>query len=143
MNFIVKQLNAEAQEGSAVAETTAVTNAPVAPAVVETAHDDFDWSVDKRNVAHYSKDEKLKYDKVYENTFVQIADGEILKGDVVALTKTDVVINIGFKSDGLISLNEFRDVQGLKIGDEVEVLVAWLYAMYIWKLFNQLNIVKY
>ncbi len=124
MNFIVKQLNAEAQEGSAVAETTAVTNAPVAPAVVETAHDDFDWSVDKRNVAHYSKDEKLKYDKVYENTFVQIADGEILKGDVVALTKTDVVINIGFKSDGLISLNEFRDVQGLKIGDEVEVLVV-------------------
>jgi len=124
MNFIVKQLNAEAQEGSAVAETTAVTNAPVAPAVVETAHDDFDWSVDKRNVAHYSKDEKMKYDKVYENTFVQIADGEILKGDVVALTKTDVVINIGFKSDGLISLNEFRDVQGLKIGDVVEVLVV-------------------
>jgi len=43
---------------------------------------------------------------------------------VVALTKTDVVINIGFKSDGLISLNEFRDISNLKIGDEVEVLVV-------------------
>ena len=73
------------------------------------AHDDFDWSVDKRNVANYSKEEKEKYDKVYENTFVTIEDGEIVKGSVVALTKTDVVINIGFKSDGLVSLNEFRD----------------------------------
>jgi small subunit ribosomal protein S1 len=43
---------------------------------------------------------------------------------VVALTKTDVVVNIGFKSDGLVSLNEFRDVQGLKVGDEVEVMVV-------------------
>ena len=92
--------------------------------VIATAHDDFDWSVDKRNVSMYSKDEKLKYDKVYEETFVQIADGEIIIGGVVGLTKTDVVVNIGFKSDGLISLNEFRDYPGLKVGDEVEVMVV-------------------
>jgi small subunit ribosomal protein S1 len=61
---------------------------------------------------------------VYDNTFVQIEDGEIIRGSVVALTKTDVVVNIGFKSDGLVSLNEFRDVPGLKIGDEVEVMVV-------------------
>jgi small subunit ribosomal protein S1 len=42
----------------------------------------------------------------------------------VALTKTDVVINIGFKSDGLVSLNEFRDLPNLKTGDEVEVMVV-------------------
>ncbi|MBN8836023.1 MAG: 30S ribosomal protein S1 [Sphingobacteriia bacterium] len=123
MIFILKQLNADAQENSAAAETTATTNAPEV-AVVETAHDDFDWSVDKRNVSHYNADEKAKYDKVYENTFVTIEDGEIMKGSIVALTKTDAVINIGFKSDGLISLNEFRDTPGLKIGDEVEVLVV-------------------
>ena len=96
---------------------------PVAE-VIATAHDDFDWSVDKRNVSLYSSEEKLKYDKVYENTFVQIADGEIINGGVVGLTKTDVVVNIGFKSDGLISLNEFRDYPGLKVGDEVEVMVV-------------------
>jgi small subunit ribosomal protein S1 len=127
MNFFVKQLNADAQENAAASEaveaTTATTKAPVEEAVV-TAHDDFDWSIDKRNVSNYSAEEKIKYDNVYENTFVQIEDGEILKGDVVGLTKTDAVINIGFKSDGLISLNEFRDVQGLKIGDEVEVMVV-------------------
>ncbi|MDE3234903.1 MAG: 30S ribosomal protein S1 [Bacteroidota bacterium] len=127
MNFIVKQLNADAQENAAAPEAvepTAVTNAPVAEPVVETAHDDFDWSVDKRNVSHYNADEKAKYDKVYEGTFVQINDGEILKGDIVGLTKTDAVINIGFKSDGLISLNEFRDTPGIKIGDLVEVMVV-------------------
>ena len=92
--------------------------------VIATAHDDFDWSVDKRNVSLYAKEEKVKYDKVYEDTFVQIEDGQIMDGLVVGLTKTDVVVNIGFKSDGLISLNEFRDNQGLKVGDLVEVMVV-------------------
>ena len=118
--------NADAQESSAVAEVTATPNEP-AQAVAEqpaSPHDDFDWSIDKRNVAAYKKDEKEKYDKVYENTFVTITDGELVKGSVVGLTKTDVVVNIGFKSDGLVSLNEFRDLQGLKVGDEVEVMVV-------------------
>jgi small subunit ribosomal protein S1 len=88
------------------------------------AHDDFDWSIDKRNVSHYSPEEKEKYDKVYERTFVTIEDGEIVHGNVVALTKTDAVINIGFKSDGLVSLNEFRDTPNLKVGDDVEVMVV-------------------
>ncbi len=122
--------NAEGQESTPVAQTetadvaTATTNAPVQEPVVETAHDDFDWSIDKRNVASYSKEEKEKYDKVYENTFVQINDGELIKGLVVGITNTDVVLNIGFKSDGLVSLNEFRDLQNLKVGDEVEVMVV-------------------
>ncbi|HWI92533.1 MAG TPA: 30S ribosomal protein S1 [Flavisolibacter sp.] len=133
--------NAEGQESAPVAQTeaaeatTATTNAPAAQVessvkieepVQETpaAHDDFDWSIDKRNVASYTNEEKEKYDKVYENTFVQLNDGEMIKGTVVGITKTDVVLNIGFKSDGLVSLNEFRDTPGLKIGDEVEVMVV-------------------
>ncbi|HEU0111338.1 MAG TPA: 30S ribosomal protein S1 [Flavisolibacter sp.] len=121
--------NAEGQENApAQAEaSTAITNVPVQEPVEErvaTAHDDFDWSIDKRNVATYSKEEKEKYDKVYENTFVQLNDGEMIRGLVVGITKTDVVLNIGFKSDGLVSLNEFRDLQGLKVGDEVEVMVV-------------------
>lgn len=91
---------------------------------VATAHDDFDWSVDKRNVTSYTNEEKQKYDAAYENTFRTITDGEMIEGTVVGLTKTDVVLNIGFKSDGLVSLNEFRDLQNLKIGDLVEVMVV-------------------
>jgi small subunit ribosomal protein S1 len=118
--------NAESQESAVLEETTATTNEPVkekAPKV-ETAHDDFDWSIDKRNVASYSNEEKKKYDSVYEGTFKAVTDGELVKGIVVGVTKTDVVINIGFKSDGLVSLNEFREMQNLKVGDEVEVMVV-------------------
>ncbi|HTH31098.1 MAG TPA: 30S ribosomal protein S1 [Lacibacter sp.] len=117
--------NADAQENveaTQVAETsTATTKAPV---VEQTAHDDFDWSVDKRNVAIYTQEEREKYDSVYDGTFKQVNDAEIVDGQVVALTKTDVVVNIGFKSDGLVSLNEFRDLPGLKVGDTVEVMVV-------------------
>jgi small subunit ribosomal protein S1 len=143
-NFI-KQLNAEEQEPVAgqPEEVTASTNNPVeaapvmetepavkaAPAAkpepVQTAHDDFDWSRDKRNVAAYSKEEKNRYDQVYDNTFKQINDGEMVMATVESLTKTDVVVNIGFKSDGLISLNEFRDISGgVKVGDLIEVMVV-------------------
>ena len=120
------KLNADAQESAGPdtegEATTATTTAPVAEA--PSAHDDFDWSVDKRNVTSYSKDEKEKYEKVYDRTFVAITDGEMIKGLVVGVTKTDVVLNIGFKSDGLVSLNEFRDLANLKVGDEVEVMVV-------------------
>lgn len=121
--LITKQLNADLQESGADTVTpAATTKAPVE--AVQTAHDDFDWTVDKRNVTSYSNDEKDKYHKVYESTFVQLNDGELIKGLVVGLTKTDVVLNIGFKSDGLISFNEFRDIPGLKVGDEVEVMIV-------------------
>ena len=115
-----------ATEEVAVAEPVqeAAAPAPKYVPVPETPHDDFDWSIDKRNVSSYQKEEREKYDSVYDNTFVQINDGEIIIGTVVALTKTDVVVNIGFKSDGLVSLNEFRDLPSLKIGDEVEVMVV-------------------
>ena len=146
-NNIVNQ-NAEAQENTPVEptqvpseETTATTNAPEqttpeaevavqeAPvqeevAVEESAHDDFDWSVDKRNVSSYSKEDQAKYDEVYEKTFVQIEDGTVVDATVVGLTNTDAVLNIGFKSDGLVSLNEFRDLSSLNIGDVVEVMVV-------------------
>ena len=128
MSFnINKQLNAEELEPKAAesAEATATPNVPVQEPVVETAHDDFDWSRDKRNVSSYSAEEKAKYDDVYDNTFKQINDGEMIQATVESLTKTDVVVNIGFKSDGLISLNEFRDIPGgVKVGDIIEVMVV-------------------
>jgi len=114
-------------EITATAENAEATAGNVKPAFVpkvQTPHDDFDWSIDKRNVSTYNKEEREKYDQVYDNTFVQINDAEIITGNVVGMTKTDVVINIGFKSDGLVSLNEFRDVPNLKVGDDVEVMVV-------------------
>lgn len=88
------------------------------------AHDDFDWSVDKRNVSTYNKNDRDSYDKLYEETFKQVSNNEMVIGTIVGLTKTDAVINIGYKSDGLISLNEFRDMPNVKVGDEIEVLIV-------------------
>ena len=88
MSFnINKQLNADEQELTAgnPEEATATTNEPVESIIeapkapeprIETAHDDFDWSRDRRNVVSYTADEKAKYDLVYDNTFKQINDGE-------------------------------------------------------------------
>jgi small subunit ribosomal protein S1 len=63
MKLFSKNLNADAQEfdGATATEATATTKAPEV-VVVETAHDDFDWSVDKRNVSHYAEAERVKYD---------------------------------------------------------------------------------
>ncbi len=88
-----------------------------------SAHDDFNWNVDKRNVATYSKEVREELEKSYESTFKNITESELIQCTIVGLTKTDAIVNIGFKSDGLVSLNEFRDMPNLAIGDEIEVLV--------------------
>ncbi len=92
--------------------------------VAVVLHDDFDWNVDKRNVVTYTEAERIRYDAEYSSTLKTIENDEIVKGIVVALTNTDVVLNIGFKSDGLVPLSEFRDVEDLKAGDEFDVYVV-------------------
>lgn len=105
----------EAQE-AALSDTT--HSAPIF-----TPHDDFDWNTDKRAVRKYSDDERRQMEHQYDRTFVTINDNEIIKGTVVSITSNDVVLNIGFKSDGLVPFSEFRDMPELKVGDDVEVLV--------------------
>jgi small subunit ribosomal protein S1 len=58
---------------------------------------------------------------MYTDTFNQITQGEIISGIVVSINNKDVVLNVGFKSDGLVSTSEFRDTPDLKIGDSVDV----------------------
>lgn len=100
-------------------ENTVVNTAPVT-----TSHDDFDWSVDKRNVVRYNEEDRKKYDAEYGSTLRTIENDEIVKGTVVAVTGTDVVLNVGFKSDGLVPLSEFRDIEELKIGEVYDVYVV-------------------
>ncbi|MGL4346895.1 MAG: S1 RNA-binding domain-containing protein, partial [Chitinophagaceae bacterium] len=100
--------------------STATTNVPEVP-----SHDDFNWSVSKKNVIAYSEEDRNKYDKMYDTSFNPIKDGDIVNGIVMGVTKTDAIVNIGYKSDGLISLNEFRDItNSVQPGDEFEVLVV-------------------
>ncbi len=97
--------------------------APQSYQQVQTPHDDFDWDVSKRNVRTYTNDEREKLEEMYSGTFVTVNNQEIIHGTVVSMTNTDVVLNVGFKSDGLVPLSEFRDTPDLKVGEVVEVMV--------------------
>ena len=61
--------------------------------------------------------------KHYDQTLTEIIDNQVIDGTVVAITDREVVVDINFKSDGVISFNEFKYNSELKIGDTVEVLV--------------------
>jgi len=101
------------------AETTTSNNADSA----QTPPQDFDWSMDDQGFGEYTDDERKSLEGLYSNTLSQLNEGELVKGKVVSITDKDVVLNIGFKSDGLIQRTEFRDMPDLKAGDEVEVLL--------------------
>lgn len=86
---------------------------------------DFDWDrADNRGFGSgYSADEKSRLEEIYDNTLAQVNEKEVVTGTVVGITDREIILNIGFKSDGLVPASEFRDLPDLKMGDEVEVYV--------------------
>ena len=86
---------------------------------------EFDWdkAADKGFGTGYSAADRDRFEQMYDTTISPVQEKEVVKGVVVGITDREVILNIGFKSDGIVSSNEFRDLPGLKIGDEVEVYV--------------------
>ena len=85
--------------------------------------EDFNWDDfgSKSFGEDYSAEERKKMEDLIEGTLTTVNEKEVVEGLVVGITDRDVILNIGFKSDGLVPLNEFRDTPDLKIGDKVEV----------------------
>lgn len=84
---------------------------------------DFDWnSIGKKN-DNYSSDERVALDEMYGKSLSTIADAQTMQGTVVSKNSREVVVNIGYKSDGVVSLSEFRYNPDLKIGDSIEVFI--------------------
>ena len=84
---------------------------------------EFDWnSIGKKQEA-YTNTEREKLEEIYNNTMKSIAEHEVLDGIVVAMNNREIVVNIGYKSDGVIPFNETRYNPDLKIGDQLEVYV--------------------
>ncbi|MBI2427394.1 MAG: 30S ribosomal protein S1 [Ignavibacteriales bacterium] len=71
----------------------------------------------------YSDEETKQLMEMYEGTLGKITQGEIVKGKIVFIGNNDVVLDIGFKSEGTVPVNEFPNIKELKIGDEVEVFL--------------------
>ena len=69
----------------------------------------------------YSRAKREELAKIYEETLNPITEREVVTGKIVGINDRDVIVNIGFKSDGLIARTEFRDFPNLKVGDEVQV----------------------
>lgn len=89
---------------------------------VEQGVEDFDWeALENGGMAAEGNREDLT--KEYDKTLSTIVEKEVIEGEVISLNKREVVINIGFKSDGIVSRNEFRYNPDLKVGDKVEVYV--------------------
>ena len=82
---------------------------------------DFDWEA--LQLDGYTQVERSEMSDVYEKTLTSINEKEVIQGTVVHLTKKEVIINIGYKSEGVIAANEFRYNADLKIGDTVDVYV--------------------
>ena len=83
--------------------------------------DDFNWEEFENGASSsVSKEDQAK---AYDNTLNKIQDHEVVEGTVISIDKKEVVVNIGYKSDGIIPASEFRYNPDLKIGDKVEVYV--------------------
>lgn len=119
---IKEEVEAKAEEKE---EEKAPKDAEVKEEVEEEveAHDDFDWTQGKRHTLAYSEEQIKTYLAQYEATLSSVIESEIVKGYVTSITEGDVVLDISYKSDGLVSLSEFRDIPDLKVGDQVEVYV--------------------
>ena len=97
--------------------------APVAQRNHIEEHEAFDWDATSKKGDSYSKKEREELESVYEKTLKSVISNETIMGKVVGKNNKEVVVNIGFKSDGVVQLSEFRYNPDLKIGDMVEVFV--------------------
>ena len=86
------------------------------------ANEEFDW--DRFESDEFRSSQKYKeHEALYDETLSTVAVDEVVMGTVIQMTSREVVVNIGYKSEGVVSLNEFRYNPSLKVGDKVEVYV--------------------
>jgi small subunit ribosomal protein S1 len=84
---------------------------------------DFDWNLFEQGIETIKDDKLTEFEKLVEDNFVDTYNESVIEGTVISLTDREAIIDINAKSEGVISLNEFRYNPDLKVGDKVEVLV--------------------
>ncbi|NVO21016.1 MAG: 30S ribosomal protein S1 [Bacteroidetes bacterium] len=121
----VEEVVTEAPAAEPVAEEPIAVKvvAEVQPTPEPVAPVEFDWnSIGKKHEA-YPEGERKRLEDIYEKTMSSIGDHEVVDGTVVGINNREVVVNIGFKSDGVIAVSETRYNPDLKVGDTIEVYV--------------------
>ncbi|MBC8320636.1 MAG: 30S ribosomal protein S1 [Bacteroidetes bacterium] len=84
---------------------------------------EFDWDALGKKQDSYSVSERTKLEDIYTNSLSSIVEHEVIDGTIVGISNREVVINIGYKSDGIVPFNEFRYNPDIKIGDKVDIYV--------------------
>ena len=87
------------------------------------APEQFDWDSFESGLDADARKEKSDLEEIYNGSLNNLSENDVLVGKVVRMTDKEAIVDINFKSEGVISLNEFRYNQGLQVGDEVEVMV--------------------
>jgi len=92
----------------------------------QTRHDDFDWDLGAKNKSSYTPEEEEKYLKEYVATLTSLGESEIVEATVKTISDGDVILDLNYKSDGILSATDFRDRPDLQPGDTVKVYVESL-----------------
>jgi small subunit ribosomal protein S1 len=114
-----KQAEVEATEAKTV-EAPVVSEAQANP---EKFLKEFDWHNYEEGIEQVEDKKLAEFEKLVSENFVDTLDDEVVEGEVIHITDRDAIIDINAKSEGVISLNEFRYNPDLKVGDKVEVLI--------------------
>jgi len=93
---------------------------------VASENEAFDWDALESEDQGFAGKKQNKLEELYNNTLNTVQEKEVLEGTVISMNKREVVVDIGYKSDGIVSLNEFRYNPDMKIGDTVEVYIESL-----------------
>ncbi len=122
---VTEEKTETAEEEKAVEQKAAETAEKTEETETEEKKE-FDWDSLETDTDSYSAKQRADLEKIYDGTLNVVVEKEVLEGTVIALTKREVVVDIGYKSDGIVSLNEFRYNPELKVGDTVDVFIESL-----------------
>ncbi len=124
---IVAEAETEATEEVVAEEAIEKKQKPrYQPKETSAEPEEFDWSSLEVGLDAYSVSERDKLSNLYNDTLNTVSEKEVLTGTVISLNKREVVVDIGYKSDGIVSINEFRYNPDLKVGDKVDVYIESL-----------------
>ncbi|MCU0346356.1 MAG: 30S ribosomal protein S1 [Saprospiraceae bacterium] len=87
------------------------------------AFDDFNWDSANKHGVSYTKEDRERFTAQYDKTLSSLLENEVVAATVTSITSGDVVLDLNFKSDGLVSVGDFKDMPDLKPGDKVDVYV--------------------
>jgi small subunit ribosomal protein S1 len=119
----MSELNQDAPETTAVETVAVEKESKSTKTATAVSINDFDWDSVGKKSSTYSSAERERMETLYEKSLSSITEHEVVMGTIVSMTSKDAVVNIGYKSDGIVALSELRYNADIKVGDVIEVYI--------------------